>query len=988
MTVTSRIATLVVAFSLPSVAGRAGDAVDGLKVPAGFSVTEYAGPDLANDIYCLHVSARGEVVVAGRGYVRELIDSDGDGRADQATELVTGLRDGPMGVLLEGDVLFVVADGGLKRYRFRGGVPADADTGELVLAARTVGEHDAHAVRRGPDGWLYLLCGNMAGVSEKTITSPASPVKKPVAGCLLRIRGDGRRVEVLADGFRNPYDFDFNPAGDAFTFDSDNERCVGLPWYEPTRFYHVVPGGHYGWLSPQLAQTWRRPAYFWDVVPPVAAVGRGSPTGVCCYRHTAFPERYHGGFYLADWTFGRVVFISPQQVGAGYTGVPEPFVQAVGDSGFAPTGLAVHPRTGDLFVSTGGRGTRGVVYRIRHIGRQRDGRPSPFAEGQEPSQAELRVRVVSDRAPVRLRALLTVERRVAELGENLIAEAVRANVGHDDRLIRQAAARLAAQLPAESRTRVLACPQSDTGSLTLGFASVAAAPAEAGRTALAVLASRTTRAADRLDAVRLLQLSFGDLTNRSAVGGVFEGYTARRDLDRAAANEAAAVIRSALPSGNTDLDRELARMLAMLADDHPDSFGKVASALTARSDPLGDVHNLSVLARLRSPRTADQTRAVADALLRLEEKVARQGVPRDRHWPLRVSESAAALTARDSKLPAALVESPGFGLPGHIVFAKLPGMDRRAAARRFLARGRADPEFEWRSEHAALLGELPPAEVRDLLSSLWDRGGLEDALLPLFARHPEARDRERFVTGLRSTSPAAVATAAKALRPLPPGGGKELAALVRALRAIPAAESHAVKELTATLRSRTGTDFGTDAKLWSEWVARNHPEAAKELLTEGAGAAGLRKRLAGIDWAIGDAAAGRKAFAKASCSACHNGSQAVGPSLDGAASRFNRDDLIAAVIDPNRDVPARYRVTKVTTDDGKVYQGVVIYEANDGLILQTGATETVRVAVPRVSDRQSLDTSPMPAGLLDPLTDREIADLFAYLKTLGKPTKP
>ena len=34
--------------------------------------------------------------------------------------------------------------------------------------------------------------------------------------------------------------------------------------------------------------------------------------------------------------------------------------------GFAPTACVVHPQTGDLYVSIGGRGTRGAVYRIRY----------------------------------------------------------------------------------------------------------------------------------------------------------------------------------------------------------------------------------------------------------------------------------------------------------------------------------------------------------------------------------------------------------------------------------------------------------------------------------------------------------------------------------------------------------------------------------------------------------------------------------------------
>src|SRR4029450_11478186 len=103
----------------------------------------------------------------------------------------------------------------------------------------------------------------------------------------------------------------FSRRGDRFTFGSDNEGCCGRRWSEPTRFYRVVPGGHYGWLSPQVAQTWRRPPYFPDVVAPVATLGRGSPTGMACYRHTQFPEKYRGGFFLAHRTFGNICVVDP-----------------------------------------------------------------------------------------------------------------------------------------------------------------------------------------------------------------------------------------------------------------------------------------------------------------------------------------------------------------------------------------------------------------------------------------------------------------------------------------------------------------------------------------------------------------------------------------------------------------------------------------------------------------------------------------------------
>src|SRR5207248_6496503 len=193
-----------------------------------------------------------------------------------------------------------------------------------------------------------------------------SPIKEPVAGCVLRLTPDLKSSEIVADGFRNAYGMDFNLDGELFTFDSDNERCVSLPWYEPTRFYHVIPGGHHGWLNPQRAQWWRLPPYSCDVVAPVAYLGRGSPTGCACYRHRQFPPEYRGGFFLLDWTFGKIHFARLERAGSSYRGTSQVFLESVGENGFAPTAAVVDPATGDLYVSIGGRGTRGAVYRIRH----------------------------------------------------------------------------------------------------------------------------------------------------------------------------------------------------------------------------------------------------------------------------------------------------------------------------------------------------------------------------------------------------------------------------------------------------------------------------------------------------------------------------------------------------------------------------------------------------------------------------------------------
>src|SRR5262249_45029583 len=70
---------------------------EGLRVPDGFEVTEYAGADLANDIYCLTVGPKGQVVVSGRGYVRLLVEGKG-GRAERALDFAGAPKDGAMGL--------------------------------------------------------------------------------------------------------------------------------------------------------------------------------------------------------------------------------------------------------------------------------------------------------------------------------------------------------------------------------------------------------------------------------------------------------------------------------------------------------------------------------------------------------------------------------------------------------------------------------------------------------------------------------------------------------------------------------------------------------------------------------------------------------------------------------------------------------------------------------------------------------------------------
>jgi putative heme-binding domain-containing protein len=864
----------------------AADPTAGLKVPDGFVVTQYSGPELANDIYCLHIDAKGRVMVAGRGYVRQLVDTDGDGKADKAVELIPAPSDGPMGLLWEDDTLFVTSDGGVKKWAGVTGKELPKEKPSTVIKLKTGGEHDAHAVRRGPDGKLYVLCGNMAGLNAKTITAKVSPVSEPVAGGLLRMNDDGSDVAVIADGFRNPYDFDFDVNGTPFTYDSDNERCVGLPWYEPTRFYRVLSGGNYGWLSPQHAQTWRMPPYNPYVVPPVVTAGRGSPTGVACYRHTRFPKDYQGGFFFADWTFGTIWFTQPDDKQPKAT----PFLTVSGENGFAPTGLAVDPTSGDLFVSIGGRGTRGSVYRVRYAKADK-GEPIPFDPKPLPKWEK----------PT------------------------------------------AVPLKAETLTN-----------------------AKTDREKLAVVCGW-------FDAL-------GGIGDPKVKGTVWEGYTFRKPPKAEVIAPLLKAVRAAFPIKDTNTNRELSRFLATAADVDVGTRKVVVERLDAQTDPVETVHYLFCLGRLGTSNIELWTSKVAPKLVGLDASYEKSGVSRDTNWPLRLTEAVVALKERERALFLGILGDVGFGEPAHLWLARVPGMDRRIAGEAFSEHAEKNAAYGWHAGHAEFIGELPVKVAKPLLRRIADEG-FRDAAAVQLAQWPTEVDRTLFVSGLGSPSAEVVKTCVSALGKI---GVKddELVPLIRALRRFPDAKKEAAVRtaLLTALKTHTGEAFD-DAGKWEAWLTEKHPELAKKLGGTGYDAAAWKKRLAKIDFDAGDAEKGRAVFAKAQCAACHNGTTAVGPSLAGVAKRFSRDDLLTAVLDPNRDIADRYRTVRFITAE-QVYEGIVIYEATDGVMLQTAADTTVRIPGKAIESKKPGTNSLMPTGLLDALGDTEVADLMAYLRGL------
>lgn len=389
------------------------------RVPDGFAVSKFAGNDLTHDTWAMTIDSKGRVAVAGPSCIKVLLDSDEDGIAERAHPVTREARNAH-GLLFAGNDLLSVQQHGIFRHRDHDGDGLPEGPPELLYQLPGVGgEHGAHGIRQGPDGWFYLACGNNTKIGTKQITTATPPIAEPSQGTVLRVSPDGRQSEVIAHGFRNHYDLAFNKHGHLFTFDSDGERDHQLPWYSYCRVFHVRVGGHHGWL-PGHQRSFNRPPCFFDSVDRLVEVDRGSPTGVEVYRHTQFPEKYRDGLFYACWTYGRVYFAPLVAEGGSYQPQkPVIFLETTGNLGFAPTDLAVHPPTGDLFVSVGGRGTQGAVYRVSYPAGRREASAQPLYE--TPKDWSIHAQAIKPTEPLSPAAALALFKKDAQPASRLTA---------------------------------------------------------------------------------------------------------------------------------------------------------------------------------------------------------------------------------------------------------------------------------------------------------------------------------------------------------------------------------------------------------------------------------------------------------------------------------------------------------------------------------------------------------------------------------------
>jgi putative heme-binding domain-containing protein len=129
----------------------------------------------------------------------------------------------------------------------------------------------------------------------------------------------------------------------------------------------------------------------------------------------------------------------------------------------------------------------------------------------------------------------------------------------------------------------------------------------------------------------------------------------------------------------------------------------------------------------------------------------------------------------------------------------------------------------------------------------------------------------------------------------------------------------------------------------------------------------------------GDRAKGKTLFTGA-CSTCHKfgdvGKSAAGPPLDGMGAH-GRAELLAHIIDPNREVDPSFWQWNVTTRRGEALAGVIASENAAGITLRSAAGD-VEIKKEDIATRENTRRSLMPEGL-EALGAEVLRDILTFL---------
>ena len=349
------------------------------KVPAEFKVTLFANEPLVRQPCSMAFDERGRLFVGMGPQYRSpkpdtpgdsvvlFLDANGDGTADSTKVFATGFN-AIQGLAWHGRDLWVANAPDLTLVQ---DLEGDDEADEYIKVYTDLGnlEHGLHGLNWAPDGKLYMSKGNSKGLNQTGryapkpfrdlwgLTAPADVPDFPrpskfrkdtyrrayhdpaddwgLDGGMLRCDDGGHNLEIVARGFRNPWDIAIDSGFNWIGTDNDQvggDRVI-MPFY----------GAHFGWNHPWSSHWGTDPHA--PTAPVSGPVFEGSGTGVVFCQSPQFPPEYRGAFLVNDW-LQKTTYLwrtdwdgaLMRPVGGGFT----PFIEG-GSSLFRPTDMEFGP---------------------------------------------------------------------------------------------------------------------------------------------------------------------------------------------------------------------------------------------------------------------------------------------------------------------------------------------------------------------------------------------------------------------------------------------------------------------------------------------------------------------------------------------------------------------------------------------------------------------------------------------------------------------
>jgi putative heme-binding domain-containing protein len=199
--------------------------------------------------------------------------------------------------------------------------------------------------------------------------------------------------------------------------------------------------------------------------------------------------------------------------------------------------------------------------------------------------------------------------------------------------------------------------------------------------------------------------------------------------------------------------------------------------------------------------------------------------------------------------------------------------------------------------------------------------------------------------------------------------------LSRQAWALELARSQAARDLDFSRKQRLLNHGNTEVK-----------KAAKATLDQPAAVSADRQKVideyhAGIT-AGADVQHGKQLYLE-NCATCHRSGgegNEIGPSLLSVRD-WTRENLLAAILDPDRTIEPRYLAYTLTTEDGQTLTGVITNESAAGLAIKTLDAKEHQVPRGAIKSLAATGHSLMPQGFETALSAKDVGDLIAYIQS-------